>query len=96
MVPQFRRMQTSIDGVNRVLREQITGIRVVRAFVRERFEERRFAEANATLTDTALRVGRLMALVFPIVMLILNVSTRCRAVVRRAPDRGRRHADRRR
>ena len=75
MLPQFRIMQTSIDSVNRILREQITGIRVVRAFVRERFEERRFAEANATLTGTALTVGRLMAVVFPIVMLILNVST---------------------
>jgi len=75
MLPQFRLMQTSIDSVNRILREQITGIRVVRAFVREPFEERRFAEANATLTGTALTVGRLMALVFPLVMLILNVST---------------------
>ena len=75
MLPQFRVMQTSIDSVNRILREQITGIRVVRAFVRERFEERRFADANATLTGSALAVGRLMALVFPIVMLILNVST---------------------
>ena len=75
MLPQFRIMQTSIDSVNRILREQITGIRVVRAFVRERFEERRFADANATLTGSALTVGRLMAVVFPIVMLILNVST---------------------
>ncbi|MGV1009929.1 MAG: ABC transporter ATP-binding protein [Dermatophilaceae bacterium] len=75
MLPQFRVMQTSIDSVNRILREQITGIRVVRAFVREPFEERRFAEANATLTGSALTVGRLMAVVFPIVMLILNVST---------------------
>ncbi|MGB8379977.1 MAG: ABC transporter ATP-binding protein [Dermatophilaceae bacterium] len=75
MLPQFRVMQTSIDSVNRILREQITGIRVVRAFVRERFEARRFADANATLTGSALAVGRLMALVFPIVMLILNVST---------------------
>lgn len=75
MLPQFRIMQTSIDSVNRILREQITGIRVVRAFVRERFEERRFADANAILTGSALTVGRLMAFVFPIVMLILNVST---------------------
>jgi ATP-binding cassette subfamily B multidrug efflux pump len=75
MVPQFRAMQTSVDGVNRVLREQITGIRVVRAFVREPHETERFGEANAALTRTALNAGRLMALVFPVVMLILNFST---------------------
>ena len=75
MVPWFGRMQKSLDGVNRVLREQITGIRVVRAFVREGHEEERFAEANATLTEAGLRVGRLMALVFPIVMFIFNISS---------------------
>ncbi|MEV8630674.1 ABC transporter ATP-binding protein [Streptosporangium sp. NPDC051023] len=75
MVPQFRAMQTKIDTVNRVLREQLSGIRVVRAFVREREETRRFAEANESLTGTALRVGRLTALIFPIVMLILNASS---------------------
>ncbi|GAA5030840.1 ABC transporter ATP-binding protein [Terrabacter aeriphilus] len=75
MVPWFGRMQTSLDGVNRVMREQITGIRVVRAFVREEHEEARFADANGLLTDAGLRVGRLMALVFPIVMLIFNFST---------------------
>ncbi|MEH1014091.1 ABC transporter ATP-binding protein [Micromonospora sp. CPCC 206060] len=75
MVPQFRLMQTRVDTVNRVLREQITGIRVVRAFVREPYETERFAVANADLTATALRTGRLMALVFPIVMLVLNVSS---------------------
>jgi ATP-binding cassette subfamily B protein len=75
MIPQFQLMQTSLDNVNRVLREQITGIRVVRAFTRERHEEARFAEANATLTGAGLAVGRLMALVFPIVMLIFNAST---------------------
>ncbi|MGJ6968071.1 ABC transporter ATP-binding protein [Streptosporangium sp. G11] len=75
MVPQFRAMQDRIDLVNRVLREQLTGIRVVRAFVREREETRRFADANQALTDTALRVGRLTALIFPTVMLILNVSS---------------------
>jgi ATP-binding cassette, subfamily B, multidrug efflux pump len=75
MIPQFRIMQTSIDSVNRILREQITGIRVVRAFVREDFETGRFAEANATLTRTALNVGRLQAMIFPIVMIILNAST---------------------
>lgn len=75
MVPQFRKMQKNIDGVNRVLREQITGIRVVRAFVREPHEVERFGEANQNLTDTAIRAGRLMALVFPTVMLILNMSS---------------------
>jgi ATP-binding cassette subfamily B multidrug efflux pump len=75
MVPQFRLMQARIDTVNRVLREQLSGIRVVRAFVRERAEAERFAEANASLTLTALRVGRLMVLIFPIVMLILNASS---------------------
>ncbi|HUN26559.1 MAG TPA: ABC transporter ATP-binding protein [Steroidobacteraceae bacterium] len=74
MVPQFRLMQTRIDAVNRILREQIAGIRVVRAFVRESVEARRFGVANAELTDTGLQVGRLMALIFPTVILILNVS----------------------
>ena len=75
MIPQFRRMQDRIDVVNRVLREQISGVRVVRAFVREPLETRRFANANAELTDTALRAGRLMALMFPTVMLVLNASS---------------------
>jgi ATP-binding cassette, subfamily B, multidrug efflux pump len=75
MRPLFRSMQTRIDVVNRVLREQITGIRVVRAFVREPYETSRFAEANADLTATATSVGRLQATIFPIVMLILNVSS---------------------
>jgi ATP-binding cassette subfamily B protein len=75
MVPQFRSMQTRIDAVNRVLREQITGIRVVRAFVREPYEADRFGVANADLTATALRAGRLMVLIFPIVMLVLNASS---------------------
>ena len=75
MIPQFRIMQESVDWVNRVLREQITGIRVVRAFVREDHERARFAEANTQYTGTALAVGRLMAMVFPIVMLIFNAST---------------------
>ena len=74
-VPLFRVMQERIDTVNRVLREQLTGMRVVRAFVRERAEVDRFAVANAELTDTALRAGRLFALMFPIVLLVLNVSS---------------------
>jgi ATP-binding cassette subfamily B protein len=75
MVPLFRLMQKKIDAVNRVLREQITGIRVVRAFVREPVEAERFGVSNAELTDTALRVGRLMAFMFPTVLLVLNVSS---------------------
>ncbi|MBK8757007.1 MAG: ABC transporter ATP-binding protein [Actinomycetales bacterium] len=75
MLPRFRVMQDSIDAVNRILREQITGIRVVRAFVRERFEQSRFAEANGSLTGASLGVGRLMAIIFPVVMLVLNLST---------------------
>ncbi|MGI8709855.1 MAG: ABC transporter ATP-binding protein [Acidimicrobiales bacterium] len=74
MVPQFRLMQVRIDGVNQVLREQITGIRVVRAFVREPAERQRFATVNAGVTDTALRAGRLQAFMFPIVLLVLNGS----------------------
>ena len=75
MVPQFRKMQTRVDDINRVLREQITGIRVVRAFVREPYESERFGVANDRLTDTATRAGRWMALMFPTVMLVLNVSS---------------------
>ena len=75
MIPQFRLMQERIDAVNRVLREQITGIRVVRAFVREPYETERFGGANADLTETALRAGRLQALIFPTVMLVFNVSS---------------------
>jgi ATP-binding cassette subfamily B protein len=75
MVPQFRMMQERIDDVNKVLREQITGIRVVRAFVRERDEALRFGDANAAVTDTALKAGRLMALMFPTAMLVINGSS---------------------
>ena len=75
MVPQFRVMQARIDTVNRVLREQITGMRVVRAFVREPVEAERFAEVNGEVTDAALRAGRLQAFMFPTVMFILNVSS---------------------
>ncbi|QNE34789.1 ABC transporter ATP-binding protein [Leifsonia shinshuensis] len=75
MVPLFRKMQERIDRVNRVLREQLTGIRVVRAFVREDVETARFTVANDLVTDTAIRAGRLFALMFPIVMLVLNVSS---------------------
>ncbi|HKU30019.1 ABC transporter ATP-binding protein [Arthrobacter sp. NyZ413] len=75
MVPLFRKMQVRIDTVNRVLREQLAGIRVVRAFVREGMETERFAAANQDVTEMALRAGRLMALMFPVVMLVLNVSS---------------------
>lgn len=75
MVPQFRMMQVKLDAVNRVLREQITGVRVVRAFVREGYEADRFATANQQLTATSLAVGKLFALMFPIVMLVLNASS---------------------
>jgi ATP-binding cassette, subfamily B, multidrug efflux pump len=75
MVPQFRRMQKRIDTVNRVLREQIAGIRVVRAFVREPHERTRFGAANDQLTESGLRTGRLMVLFFPTVMLVLNLSS---------------------
>ncbi len=75
MVPLFRLMQRRIDKVNLVLREQLTGIRVIRAFVRERHETDRFADANAQLTATAVSAGRLFALMFPTVMLVMNVST---------------------
>ncbi len=75
MLPWFRTMQKSVDEVNRILREQITGIRVVRAFVREDFEETRFDGANQTYTRTALAVGRLFSMVFPLVMLVFNSAS---------------------
>jgi ATP-binding cassette subfamily B protein len=75
MVPQFRLMQKRIDVINRILREQLSGIRVVRAFVRENVEVNRFRRANDEVTATAFRVGRLSSLMFPIVMLVLNVSS---------------------
>lgn len=75
MVPHFQRMQKRIDQVNRVLREQLAGIRVVRAFVREPQERARFEQANADVTDSALRVGRLMAVMFPFVMVVMNVGS---------------------
>jgi ATP-binding cassette subfamily B protein len=85
MVPTFRLMQERIDGVNRVLREQIAGMRVVRAFVREPLEAKRFHVVNQEVTDVSLRAGRLMALMFPIVLFIINTS--CAAVVWFGGDR---------
>jgi ATP-binding cassette subfamily B protein len=75
MRPLFRLMQTRIDGINRVLREQISGVRVIRAFVRDPVERERFGAANTELFDVSLGVGRLIALMFPSVMLVLNVSS---------------------
>jgi ATP-binding cassette subfamily B multidrug efflux pump len=75
MVPSFRQVQSRIDDVNRILREQIGGIRVVRAFVREPRERQRFAEANDGLTEVSIRAGRWMATMFPLVMLVVNISS---------------------
>lgn len=75
MVPTFRKMQERIDRINEIMREQLTGIRVVRAFAREPEEAERFAVANTALTETALRGGRLQALMFPTATLIVNFSS---------------------
>jgi ATP-binding cassette subfamily B protein len=75
VVPGFQKMQKRIDRVNQVMREQIGGIRVIRAFVREPFEAQRFEQANRDLTDVTLFVGRWMAAMFPLVGLVLNLST---------------------
>ena len=73
--PLFRTMQVRIDRINRVLREQITGIRVIRAFVRDEHERARFGAANDELMDVSLAVGRLMAFMFPTVLLVINLSS---------------------
>ncbi|MEU9288043.1 ABC transporter ATP-binding protein [Streptomyces sp. NPDC048275] len=73
--PLFRAMQVRLDTVNRVLREQITGNRVIRAFVRDDYEKDRFRHANAQLTEVSLGTGRLLALMFPIVMTVVNLSS---------------------
>ena len=75
VVPQFRSMQVKIDRITEVLREQITGVRVIRAFVREHSESQRFDEANSSLTATTLRVNRVFALTMPALMAILNLSS---------------------
>ncbi|WP_022916526.1 ABC transporter ATP-binding protein [Ruania albidiflava] len=75
MVPYFRAMQKRLDAINGVLREQITGIRVVRAFVKERAEAVRFERANADLREVALKVGWVMAFAIPLVMLIVNAGS---------------------
>jgi ATP-binding cassette subfamily B protein len=75
MRPLFRLVQVRIDGINRILREQITGIRVIRAFVRDDHERDRFAAGNTELTDVSLAVGRLMSYMFPSVLLVINLSS---------------------
>jgi ATP-binding cassette subfamily B protein len=75
MVPTFRLMQERIDRLNVILREQLTGIRVLRAFVREPEETERFRQANQAVTDTALRGGRLQSLMFPTATLFINISS---------------------
>jgi ATP-binding cassette subfamily B protein len=75
MRPLFRSLQVKIDGINRVMREQITGIRVIRAFVRDDHERQRFDAANADLRQVGIAVGRLMAVMFPLVMMIMNVTS---------------------
>jgi len=75
MRPLFRLVQERLDTINRVMREQITGVRVIRAFVRDEQEQRRFQTANTALFDVTLGAGKLMALMFPSVMLVLNLST---------------------
>ncbi|MFE3325003.1 ABC transporter ATP-binding protein [Streptomyces sp. NPDC059176] len=74
MRPLFRTMQERLDTVNRVLREQITGNRVIRAFVKDTYEQERFRGANTELTDVSMSTGRLMALMFPTVMTVVNLS----------------------
>ncbi|WTW98850.1 ABC transporter ATP-binding protein/permease [Streptomycetaceae bacterium NBC_01309] len=73
--PLFRKMQDDLDTVNRVLREQITGLRVIRAFVKDDHERQRFEAANEELTDVSWRVGRIMALMFPLVMTVVSLSS---------------------
>ncbi len=75
VVPLFRSMQVKIDKINQVLREQITGVRVIRAFVKTKFEEERFSKANSDLTSTALRVNRIFSIALPSLMVILNLSS---------------------
>ena len=75
LLPIFRSMQRLIDGINRVMREQLSGIRVIRAFAREPFERNRFAEANQALSDTALIAGRWQALMLPVTTLVINISS---------------------
>ena len=74
-LPLFRAVQIKVDRINQVVRETLAGVRVIRAFVRTEFEERRFDDANRDLTQTSLKVTRLFALMLPVVMLIFNLSS---------------------
>ena len=75
LLPLFRLMQDRIDGINGVLREQITGIRVIRAFVREPYESERYRTANERLTRVSVRVGNVFVLMFPVIMMVLHLAT---------------------
>ncbi|MFC4223187.1 ABC transporter transmembrane domain-containing protein [Lysinibacter cavernae] len=75
LMPLFRLMQDRIDGINGVLREQIVGIRVVRAFVREPFESERYRKANDAITQVSLKVGNIFVLMFPVIMMVLHIAT---------------------
>ena len=75
LMPLFQRMQDNLDAINGVMREQIMGIRVVRAFVREKHEAQRFTDANATLTDTSVRIGRLFVIMGPAITIVLHLAT---------------------
>ena len=75
LLPLFRGMQSLIDGINRVMRDQLSGVRVVRAFTREHFERERFAKANTALSGTALTAGNWQALMLPVTTLTVNVSS---------------------
>ena len=75
LMPVYRRLQRAIDGINRVMRDQLTGIRVIRAFARETVEAGRFAAANDALADTAIEGGRLQALMLPVTTLVINISS---------------------
>ena len=74
MLPLFRSYQDKLDAINRVMREQLTGIRVIRAFVREQAETERFEDANTDIARVGERVGQLFVLLFPLVMLVLDVT----------------------
>src|SRR5690606_27722312 len=74
MVPLFRAFQKKLDAVNRIMREQLTGVRVVRAFVREDIEAERFRGANTDIMILGRKVGSLFVLMFPLAMLVLNVT----------------------
>ena len=75
LMPLFRSMQDKLDSINGTLREQITGIRVVRAFVREAYESERFTKENKNITHLSLNIGRLFVVMFPLITVILNVAT---------------------